>query len=133
MTTISSAPGAAGAEPDRKHNLHSSDPYEVLGVNRTASPAEIKQAYFALVRLYPPEVQPDSFKLLRTAYEKLRSAEVKAETDLFLYQPPAPWEPRRRKGKLNLEVNGEDVLRLLHTHGDLGRTDFSDDFRKPIS
>ena len=110
-------------------NLTSSDPYAVLGLMRGASPREIKRAYFDLVREYPPEEHPDAFKLIRTAYEKLRTAEVKAETDLFLFHPPSPWEPRKRRGKLDLDVHPEDVWMLLHQHGDLGRTDFTKDYR----
>jgi curved DNA-binding protein CbpA len=121
--------GEAPVAPE--HDLSSTDPYKVLGVNHKATPAEIKRAYFTLVRQYPPEEDAESFKLLRAAYEKLRHADVKAETDLFLFQPPEPWEPRKRKRNFDLEVHPEDVLLILHQHGDLGRSDFSNDFRKP--
>lgn len=110
-------------------NLTSSDPYAVLGLVRGASPREIKRAYFDLVRQYAPEEHPDAFKLIRAAYEKLRTADVKAETDLFLFQPPPPWEPRKRRRKLDLAVHPEDVWLLLQQHGDLGRTDFKADYR----
>jgi curved DNA-binding protein CbpA len=114
---------------DRTPNLTSSDPYAVLGLVRGASPREIKRAYFDLVRQYPPEERPDAFKLIRAAYEKLRTADVKAETDLFLFQPPLPWEPRKRQRRLDLDVHPEDVWSLLQEHGDLGRTDFRADYR----
>jgi curved DNA-binding protein CbpA len=114
---------------ERVPNLTSSDPYAVLGLVRGASPREIKRAYFGLVRQYPPEQHPDTFKLIRAAYEKLRTTDVKAETDLFLFQPPAPWEPRKRKSKIDLDVHAEDIWLLLQQHGDLGRTDFKSDYR----
>lgn len=129
MTTITDMPGGAPPPRELKPNLTSTDPYAVLGLSRGASAREIKHAYFALVRQYPPEEQPDSFKLLRAAYEKLRNAGVKAETDLFLFQAPLPWEPRKRRRKLDLTVHAEDVWRTLQQYGDLGRTDFKDDFR----
>ena len=129
MNTISELPGSVQPKPALEPNLHSADPYAVLGLHRGASAREIKHAYFALVRQYPPEEQPEAFKLLRAAYEKLRSAEAKAETDLFLFQPPLPWEPRKRRRKFDLSVHGEDVWRSLQQHGDLGRTNFKDDFR----
>ncbi len=110
-------------------NLSSSDPYAVLGVLRGAAPREIKRAYFSLVREYPPEENPDVFKIIRAAYEKLRTADVKAETDLFLFQPPYPWEPRKRRSKIDLEVHAEDIERLLQQYGDLGKTDFKQDYR----
>ncbi|HDQ71947.1 MAG TPA: hypothetical protein ENN19_07600 [Chloroflexi bacterium] len=110
-------------------NLNSSDPYAVLGLLRGAAPREIKRAYFSLVREYPPEENPDVFKIIRAAYEKLRTADVKAETDLFLFQAPYPWEPRKRRSKIDLEVHAEDVERLLRQHGDIGKTSFKQDYR----
>ena len=66
-------------------NLSFADnPYKVLGVERDASEAEIKQAYFALIRQSPPERDPEGFKRIRAAYEKLRAGGERAETDLFL-------------------------------------------------
>lgn len=115
--------------PGRTPNLTSSDPYAVLGLVRGASPREIKRAYFDLVRQYPPEQHPDTFKLIRAAYERLRTVDAKAETDLFLFQPPSPWEPRKRKGKIDLDFHAEDVWLMLQQHGDLGRTDFKSDCR----
>lgn len=120
-----------GPARDRTPNLTSSDPYAVLGLIRGASAREIKRAYFDLVRQYPPEQQPDTFKLIRSAYEKLRTVDAKAETDLFLFQPPSPWEPRKRKGKIDLDVHAKDVWLLLQQYGDLGRTDFKSDY-KPV-
>ncbi|MGH9751358.1 MAG: J domain-containing protein [Blastocatellia bacterium] len=61
-------------------------PYKILGVERTASESEIKQAYFALVREHPPERDPEGFKRIRVAYEKLRAGGERAETDLFLIE-----------------------------------------------
>jgi curved DNA-binding protein CbpA len=121
-----SAPRRHGRTP----NLASADPYAVLGLMRGASPREIKRAYFELVREYPPEENPDTFKIIRAAYERLRQPDVKAETDLFLFQPPSPWEPRKRRRKLDLEVHAEDIELLLRQHGELGQTDFSSDYRQ---
>ena len=66
------------------NNLIPDNPYKVLGVERTASEADIKQAYFALVREHSPERDPDGFKRIRAAYEKLRASGDRAVTDLFL-------------------------------------------------
>jgi len=133
MTTTSGIDAERGPAHDRARertpNLTSSDPYAVLGLVRGAAPREIKRAYFDMVRQYPPEEHPDAFKLIRAAYEKLRAPGVKAETDLFLFQPPSPWKPRKRKGKIDLDVHAEDVWLLLQQHGDLGRTDFKSDYR----
>ena len=132
MTTFSTSEteqGPTARRSARTPNLTSSDPYAVLGLVRGASPREIKRAYFDLVRQYAPEEHPDTFKLIRAAYEKLRTADVKAETDLFLFQPPPPWKPRKRRRKLDLAVHSEDIWTLLQEYGDLGRTDFTADYR----
>ena len=113
----------------RQPVLNSADPYAVLGLERRATPGEIKRAYFELVRQYSPEINPEAFKQIRAAYEKLNSAESKNETDLFLFQPSAQWEPRKRRRKLDVDFDPQDILRLLQNHGDLGRTRFDEDFR----
>ncbi len=133
MTKISipsgSEPGPEARRPTPQHNLSSNDPYGVLGLHRGASEREIKRAYFALVREYPPEENPEQFKIIRGAYERLRTAQAKAETDLFLFQPPYPWEPRKRRRRLDLEVHANDIWTLLEQHGDLGKTEFKEDYR----
>ncbi len=118
-------PGQQGTQPD----LNSSDPYAVLGTSRNASRREIKRAYFSLVREYPPETHAEAFKKIRAAYEKLRTADSKAKTDLFLFRPPSPWQPRKRLGKLDLSFYPEDMAHTLQQYGDLGLTDFQSDFR----
>ena len=45
--------------------------YEILGLQPGATPAEIKSAYFSLVRRHSPENDPEGFMKLRTAYEAL--------------------------------------------------------------
>lgn len=133
MTMSSSGSEMPGGGGPRKRevdpDLTSSDPYAVLGLERNASAREIKRTYFDLVREYPPEERPEEFKRIRAAYEKLRTGQAKAETDLFLVQPPEAWEPRKRQGKLELGFDPADIWLLLRWHGDLGRTDFEDDLR----
>jgi len=106
------------------------DPYSELGVARTATPAEIKQAYFALVRAYPPEREPQRFKRIRAAYEQLRDAERRVETDMLLLEEwPAPTR-KRRTPKLDLTLHREDVLALARSLTDLDRQDWRDQFAK---
>jgi len=70
-------------------NLQRPDnPYQTLGIERDATEAEIKQAYFGLVREFSPERDPEGFKRIRAAYEKLRSSGKRVETDLFLVDEP---------------------------------------------
>lgn len=60
------------------------NPYKTLGVERDATEAQIKQAYFTLIRQHSPEHDPEGFKRIRAAYEKLRAGSERAQTDLFL-------------------------------------------------
>ncbi len=115
---------------ERQPDLTSSDPYTVLGLPSRAPAREIKRKYFELVRQYPPETHADEFKLVRAAYEKLQTEEAKAETDLFLFQPPPPWEPRKRASKFDLAFDPQDIWLLLQSHADLGAVDFTADYRQ---
>jgi len=128
-------PAPRSEQPERRSAitrtpiLNSADPYVVLGLERRATPAEIKRAYFELVRQYSPETNPEAFKQVRSAYEKLNSAENKTETDLFLFQPPPQWMGRKRRRKLDLDFDSQDILQMMQNYGDLGRTSFDEDFR----
>lgn len=48
--------------------------YEVLGLKQGAAQAEIKKAYFSLVRKHSPEKDPEKFREIREAYERLKSS-----------------------------------------------------------
>lgn len=63
--------------------VQAENPYEVLSLQRDAGEAEIKRAYFQLVRQHPPERDPEGFKRIRSAYEKLKNSAQRAGTDLF--------------------------------------------------
>ena len=61
--------------------LASDDLYERLGVPRQATGDEVKRAYRALVRVYPPERAPEEFKRIRMAYETLSDPRSRQEYD----------------------------------------------------
>ncbi len=123
---IKNVPNLSGLQPD----LTAHDPYRVLGVVHTASQVEIKRAYFALIRQYPPETDGDKFKIVRGAYEKIKSADRRAETDIFLPQAPPAWQPPKVAVTLDTAFQVDDILMLLRQWGDLGRTDFREDFKE---
>lgn len=65
------------------------DYYAILGVSKTASPEEIKQAFRKLARKYHPDVNPGnkqaeaSFKEINEAYEVLSDTEKRQKYDQF--------------------------------------------------
>ncbi len=91
--------------------IPATDPYSVLGLDRKSTQAEIKAAYFKQVRIYPPEREPDMFKKIRAAYEQLQTPERRAQTDLFLLQPP-PEPTNRHQPTFDLTIHPEDLITL---------------------
>ena len=65
------------------------DYYSILGVNRSASEREIKQAYRRLARRHHPDVNPgdksaeEKFKQINEAYEVLSDKEKRQKYDRF--------------------------------------------------
>ncbi|KIK71338.1 hypothetical protein GYMLUDRAFT_33489 [Collybiopsis luxurians FD-317 M1] len=64
------------------------DPYEVLGVKRDASAAEIKKTYFSLARKYHPDTNPDKdaqnkFLEIQEAYDILKDDKKRATYDQY--------------------------------------------------
>ncbi|MGV3723326.1 MAG: J domain-containing protein [Actinomycetota bacterium] len=108
---------------------HAADPYEVLGLDLSATPAQIKSAYFALVRAHSPERDPQRFKEIRAAYEQLNSPEKRLETDMLRVQVwPEP--PVADQAPPELRVAPEDIIRAARAASDLARTDWREDFRE---
>jgi curved DNA-binding protein len=81
------------------------DYYEVLGIARTATAAEIKQAYRKLAHQYHPDVSKDpkgeeKFKEIGAAYATLKDTEKRLAYDQLgqhaageSFTPPPGWQP----------------------------------------
>src|SRR5262245_46007063 len=69
--------------------VRSRDYYEVLGVARTATPAEIKAAHRKLARKHHPDLNPgntqaeERFKEIQRAYDVLSDPETRRKYDTF--------------------------------------------------
>ena len=105
------------------------NPYVVLGLTRTATLDEIKQAYFLQVRQHPPEREPDAFKRIRAAYDQLKTSEKRIQADMRVLEDLPPARAVRLPDP-DLTIHAEDVLSLLKTNTDLTRTNFRADFRE---
>jgi curved DNA-binding protein len=91
------------------------DYYGVMGVERGASPEEIKSAYRKLARKYHPDVskEPDAeekFKEVAEAYETLKNPEKRAAYDQLGshrpgqdFSPPPGWEKQFGEGGYSFE------------------------------
>lgn len=87
--------------------------YEKLGVDPGASQAEIKKAYFALIKRCPPERFPEEFKAVRKAYELLSDGEKRAHYDATLRMPE---ECVKAYEEASLYIRGgdpEEAVKLL--------------------
>lgn len=125
MTTTQPAQFDKKPQPD----FTASDPYKILGLSPAADQSDIKRTYFALIRQHPPETAPDKFKIIRSAYEKLKDTKRRGETDIFRPKAPPDWQPPGQIPTLDTTFHATDALTVLRHWGELGRTDFQADYR----
>lgn len=58
-------------------------PYQILGVDPQADDVSIRQAYLDLVKIFPPERQPERFREIRQAYQAINDQDSRWLTELF--------------------------------------------------
>lgn len=105
------------------------DPYRVLGIARGAGAEEIRRAYFAKVREHPPERDPEAFKRIREAYDRIKSLEKRVESEVFLMKELAPsFEPPPSAPTVRPSVDPAVVLLWVEERrSDVSRRDFPED------
>ena len=120
------------------------DYYQTLGVQRSASPDEVKKAYKKLARKYHPDVSKESnaaekFKEINEAYEVLGDDDKRKRYDSLGanwkngqdFQPPPNWEEmfgNRFGGGGAQSFGGAGNGASFHFGGDAGFSDFFESF-----
>lgn len=62
--------GRRGEEAGRSAEADE-DPFAVLGLGPTSVVGEVKRAYFSALQRHPPHADPEGFRRIRGAYERL--------------------------------------------------------------
>jgi curved DNA-binding protein CbpA len=96
-----------------KEGLTMKDYYATLKIDKSAGQTEIKKAYFALVRVYPPDKHPEEFMQIREAYEVLIDENTRSQYNAIDTMPDIV-KMYFKEGQIALEAGEvEDAIRLL--------------------
>jgi tetratricopeptide (TPR) repeat protein len=90
------------------------DHYQTLGVERNATPAQLKAAYFRLIREFTPENNPQRYFAIAEAYRELSNPEKRAEYDKRKSVPDAVVDLLGEAFEALEEEDHETAIRTLH-------------------
>lgn len=64
------------------------NPYDLLEIDESAGDTEVKSAYLAMVRRFPPDTFPEKFKEIKAAYERINTKANRIAYRLFTVDEP---------------------------------------------
>lgn len=73
-------------------------PYEILGIEATATEREAKRRYQQLIREFTPEHSPEKFAAIREAYETIKNAGLGSQDKFPIYRKPLDWLAAQQGG-----------------------------------
>src|SRR6056297_1174450 len=89
------------------------DPFVVLGVIGEASEEEIRKRYLELIRLHPPDREPERFRQIHEAYQRISDPVRLARSLLDIDQdPPDPKSVLDRHAAIPPRLTVEALLSL---------------------
>ncbi|PQO22263.1 molecular chaperone DnaJ, partial [Rhodobacteraceae bacterium WD3A24] len=106
------------------------DPYEVLGLDKSASAEDIKKAYRKAVRDNHPDLHPDDpeaearFKAVSAAYDILKDPETRARYDRGEIDASGAERPERQFYRDYAGAAGNAYQGAREFHGFEGGSDF---------
>nr|XP_022341164.1 dnaJ homolog subfamily C member 16-like [Crassostrea virginica]XP_022341165.1 dnaJ homolog subfamily C member 16-like [Crassostrea virginica] len=115
-------------------NLGDENLYDVLGVRRTASTKEIKQAYKNQAKEWHPDKNkdpsaPDKFTKINEAYETLGDPERRSQYDKFGYTSAKEHQQQNRGGPFGHPFHGDPFEGFFHNFKfNFGGSGFKDSF-----
>ncbi|MCZ6679266.1 MAG: J domain-containing protein [Candidatus Poribacteria bacterium] len=109
------------------------NPFDVLRVDESASDAEVKKAYFQMVRQFTPEKHAEQFKEIREAYDLLKDPSRRLEAEVFSFAKPAEQAVVEDAELPPVKLDSDVFLTWIRrTRTDLERTDFTSDFNEVL-
>ncbi|MCZ6679118.1 MAG: J domain-containing protein [Candidatus Poribacteria bacterium] len=107
------------------------NPFDVLGVDGAASEADVKKAYFQMVRKFTPEKHGEQFKQIREAYDLLKDPSLRLEAVVFSFMTLSSDTAIQDVELPPIELSAKVLLSWMRkTFTDLDCTDFTGDFNE---
>lgn len=109
------------------------NPFDVLGVDEDASDADVKKAYFQMVRQFTPEKHAERFKQIREAYDLLKDPSQRLEAKVFSFMKSSSAPDSEGVELPPIQLDGDIFLAWMKQNlTDLERTDFTSDFNEVL-